>query len=64
MIGRNFHRNASRRSSVQIRNNLESAEASTAFKKGVSAGRRRACAVADHKTCALIQTKVKLGELV
>lgn len=26
--------------------------------------RRRAVAVADHKSCALIQTRLKMGELV
>lgn len=32
--------------------------------KGVSPRRRRAVAVQDHKSCALIQTRLKLGELV
>jgi hypothetical protein len=62
--GRNIYRNASRRSSMQIaRSSLEAGDSATS--KRISPRRRRACTtVADYKSCALIQTRLKLGELV
>ena len=57
---------ASRRrgSSPMIRANLEAPDAQAGAFKGASPRRRRAVAVQDHKSCALIQTRLKLGELV
>jgi regulator of extracellular matrix RemA (YlzA/DUF370 family) len=52
-----------RGSSPAIRAALEAADASE-MSKNTSSRRRRAVAVADHKSCALIQTRLKLGELV
>lgn len=62
--GRNIYRNASRRSSMQIARSALEAGDLAAASKGISPRRRRACAVGDYKSCALIQTRVKLGELV
>lgn len=47
-----------------IRANLEIPEGMPSALKGASPRRRRAVAVQDHKSCALIQTRLKLGELV
>ncbi|XP_070508107.1 voltage-dependent calcium channel type A subunit alpha-1 isoform X4 [Chironomus tepperi] len=64
MIGHGRHTVASRRreSSPMVRGG--SIDADGAPSKGASPRRRRAVAVADHKSCALIQTRLKLGELV
>lgn len=65
MIGGGRHMASRRRgSSPMIRLNLELPHADGSPKTGVSPRRRRAVAVADHKSCALIQTRLKLGELV
>lgn len=65
IAARSIHRNASRRASVQIqRNNQNLLADAAASAEGISPRRRGGCAVADNKTCALIQTRVKLGELV
>ena len=63
MIGHGRHTVASRRreSSPMVRGGSIDVEAPS---KGASPRRRRAVAVADHKSCALIQTRLKLGELV
>lgn len=65
MIGHGRHTVASRRreSSPMVRGGSIDVEASPS-KTGASPRRRRAVAVADHKSCALIQTRLKLGELV
>jgi len=57
---------ASRRrgSSPMIRATLDVPEGYPGLSKGASPRRRRAVAVQDHKSCALIQTRLKLGELV
>lgn len=62
MIGGGRHMMASRRR-ASISTGLE-IPASPGALKGVSPRRRRAVAVQDHKSCALIQTRLKLGELV
>lgn len=65
MIGGGRHMASRRRGSSPMIRGLEVPEASP--KTGattVSPRRRRAVAVADHKSCALIQTRLKLGELV
>lgn len=51
-----------RESSPMVRGDAEAAAKAGASPRAV--GRRRAVAVADHKSCALIQTRLKLGELV
>lgn len=63
MIGHGRHMNASRRreSSPMVRGGSVDAEG---LAGKPSPRRRRAVAVADHKSCALIQTRLKLGELV
>lgn len=62
MIGGGRHMTASRRRGSTA-TGLEVPPSPGAF-KGVSPRRRRAVAVQDHKSCALIQTRLKLGELV
>lgn len=67
MIGHGRHMMASRRreSSPMVRGgSLDPADGTMPAKTGASPRRRRAVAVADHKSCALIQTRLKLGELV
>lgn len=65
MIGGGRHMASRRRgSSPMIRANIEVPEAMPGASKGASPRRRRAVAVQDHKSCALIQTRLKLGELV
>lgn len=65
MIGHGRHMNASRRrESSPMVNRGSSVDADGITTKGASPRRRRAVAVADHKSCALIQTRLKLGELV
>lgn len=68
MIGHGRHMMASRRreSSPMVRGggSLDPADGTALAKTGASPRRRRAVAVADHKSCALIQTRLKLGELV
>lgn len=65
MIGGGRHMASRRRgSSPMIRANLEIPEGMPSALKGASPRRRRAVAVQDHKSCALIQTRLKLGELV
>lgn len=65
MIGGGRHMASRRRgSSPMIRANLDASEGPPGSVKGISPRRRRACAVQDHKSCALIQTRLKLGELV
>lgn len=63
MIGHGRHLNASRRreSSAMARGASTDADG---MPTKPSPRRRRAVAVADHKSCALIQTRLKLGELV
>lgn len=64
MIGGGRHMASRRRgSSPMIRATLEAPEG-TEISKGPSPRRRRACAVQDYKSCALIETRLKLGELV
>lgn len=65
MIGGGRHMASRRRgSSPMIRANLDVPEGSPLKIPGVSPRRRRAVAVADYKSCALIETRLKLGELV
>lgn len=65
MIGGGRHMASRRRgSSPMIRANLEAPDAAALKASGVSPRRRRAINVADYKSCALIQTRLKLGELV
>ena len=65
MIGGGRHMASRRRgSSPMIRAAGLEIPASPGALKGVSPRRRRAVAVQDHKSCALIQTRLKLGELV
>lgn len=66
MIGHGRHMATSRRreSSPMVRaGHLASLDVEASPSKA-SPRRRRAVAVADHKSCALIQTRLKLGELV
>jgi hypothetical protein len=64
MIGHGRHMASRRReSSPMVRAGGGSIDADNPS-KGASPRRRRAVAVADHKSCALIQTRLKLGELV
>lgn len=65
MIGGGRHMASRRRgSSPMIRATLELPPASPGATQVASSRRRRAVAVQDHKSCALIQTRLKLGELV
>lgn len=66
MIGGGRHMTASRRrgSSPMIKATLELPPGSPGGFKGASPRRRRAVAVQDFKSCALIETRLKLGELV
>jgi hypothetical protein len=63
MIGHGRHMSHGRRQSTAIARG-GSVDAEGTLSKGASPRRRRAVAVADHKSCALIQTRLKLGELV
>ncbi|KAG5672200.1 hypothetical protein PVAND_002347 [Polypedilum vanderplanki] len=61
MIGHGRHMGRRRESAAMVRASLDGELGAS---KGASPRRRRAVAVADHKSCALIQTRLKLGELV
>lgn len=64
MIGGGRHMASRRRGSSPMIRATGLEIPATAPLKGVSPRRRRAVAVQDHKSCALIQTRLKLGELV
>ncbi|CRL08058.1 CLUMA_CG021016, isoform A [Clunio marinus] len=66
MIGGGRHMASRRRGSSPIIRGLSNVDVHETIqsKTGVSPRRRRAVAVGDHKSCALIQTRLKLGELV
>lgn len=64
MIGGGRHMASRRRGSIPMIRATLDLPASPGGTHVVPSRRRRAVAVQDHKSCALIQTRLKLGELV
>lgn len=64
VAGRHMSRRRGSSPMVRLGNNLnvENAESVLAIK--ASPRRRRAVTTSDHKSCALIQTRLKLGDIM